>query len=176
MDFILRLKGRVFLAYLLILALIAGTGLGFNTAPVLAEDSTVIAIATGGSHSLALKSDGTVWAWGNNSDGQLGDGSTTSRYYPVQVRDGAGEGFLQDVVALAAGSNHSLALKKDGTVWAWGNNDSGQLGDGGYEASTLPIQVSNADSSDYLENIRAISAGYHNSFAIDKTGQAWAWG
>jgi uncharacterized repeat protein (TIGR01451 family) len=87
---------------------------------------------------LALKSDGTIWAWGDNDDGQLGDGTTTTwpgRMTPAQVAGLAG------VIAIGAGNLHSLAVKGDGTVWAWGNNDFGQLG---YESTTFrttPVQV-----------------------------------
>ena len=89
----------------------------------------VVAIAAGGYHSLALKSDGTVWAWGCNDCGQLGDGSTTNRLTPVPVSG------LTGVVAIAGGDYHSLALKSDGTVWAWGYNGYGQLGDGTHDES-----------------------------------------
>src|SRR2546425_479741 len=75
-----------------------------------------VAVAGGGYHSLALKSDGTVWAWGDNSGGQLGNGTNTLSNTPVQVFG------LSGVVAVAAGGGHSLALKSDGTVWAWGIN------------------------------------------------------
>jgi len=83
-----------------------------------------VAIAGGGFHSLALRSDGTVWAWGENDTGELGDGSATNRATPVQVSG------LTGVAAIAAGTHHSLALKSDGTVRAWGYNFYGQLGDG----------------------------------------------
>jgi hypothetical protein len=98
--------------------------------------SASMAIAAGGFHSLALKGDGTVWAWGYNRDGQLGDGTTTNRTTPVQVSG------LSGVTAIAAGTHHSLALKGDGTVWAWGGNWYGQLGDGTTTNSTTPVQVS----------------------------------
>ena len=81
----------------------------------------VVAIAAGGHHSLAVKSDGTVWAWGCNDYGQLGDGTTTNRLTPVQTSGLAGVGFT----AIAAGGAHSLAVKSDGTVWAWGWNAGG---------------------------------------------------
>ncbi|MEW6276752.1 MAG: hypothetical protein AB1556_16790, partial [Bacillota bacterium] len=87
----------------------------------------IIGLAAGNSHSLAVKSDGTVWTWGNNSRGQLGIGSwdyEDIHSVPVQVKN------LTGIIAVAAGESHSLALKKDGTVWAWGNNSLGQLGDG----------------------------------------------
>ncbi len=92
--------------------------------PVQVSDlSGVIAIAAGEYHSLALKSNGTVWAWGRNNYGQLGNGTTTNKNTPVQVSG------LSSVIAIAAGTFHSIALKSDGTVWAWGVNEYGQLGD-----------------------------------------------
>ncbi|MFO0792688.1 MAG: RCC1 repeat- and reductase domain-containing protein [Candidatus Brocadiaceae bacterium] len=95
----------------------------------------VVAITAGGCHSLALKNDGTVWAWGLNTHGSLGDGTTVDKYTPVQV-----EG-LTGVVAIVAGGGHSLALKNDGTVWAWGENEYGQLGDNTKEDKITPVQV-----------------------------------
>jgi len=95
--------------------------------------TNVIAISAAGDTSLALKSDGTVWAWGDNDVGQLGVGYfTTSAPYgiatPVQVSG------LNHVIEIAAGDGHSLALRNDSTVWAWGANDFGQLGNGGQTA------------------------------------------
>ena len=81
-------------------------------------------VVAGSYHTLALRQDGTVWAWGQNSYGQLGDGTSMQRTNPVRVPG------LSGVVALAAGQYHSLAVKSDGTVWAWGYNLNGQLGDG----------------------------------------------
>jgi alpha-tubulin suppressor-like RCC1 family protein len=83
----------------------------------------VVAIAAGLRHSLALQADGTVLAWGENSFGQLGDGSQATRYFPVYVAGAA------DVAGIAAGvfAEHSLAVRTDGTVLAWGQNGSGQL-------------------------------------------------
>ena len=71
---------------------------------------------------MAIKTDGTLWAWGRNTEGQLGDGTTTDRTSPVQV--------LDRVAAVSAGTGHTMAIKTDGTLWAWGSNGSGQLGDG----------------------------------------------
>src|SRR5438477_389666 len=85
---------------------------------------TVAELAGGGNHTIALKQDGTVWTWGYNGYGQLGDGTTTQRVIPVQVSS------LSGMTGVAAGLYFSLALKSDGTVWAWGNNTNGQLGDG----------------------------------------------
>ena len=94
-----------------------------------------MSIGAGDSHSLALASDGTVWAWGSNGSGHLGNGTTEDRPTPVQVMG------LEDITAVAAGASHSLALASDGTVWAWGRNSLGQLGDGTTENRLTPVQV-----------------------------------
>ena len=98
-------------------------------------------VVAGHSHSLALMSDGTVWAWGLNATGQLGDGTTTDRFTPVQVRGENGVSYLTGVTAISAGWNHSLALRDDGTVWAWGNNSQGQIGDGTTTNRSTPVLV-----------------------------------
>ncbi|PYQ11962.1 MAG: hypothetical protein DMF80_20225 [Acidobacteria bacterium] len=122
------------------------------------------AIAVGGYHTVALKAEGSVWTWGYNGSGQLGDGTTTDHQAPAQVPS------LTGVVAVAAGSNHTLALKSDGSLWAWGYNGVGQLGSGNTSNSSTPLQVSG------LTGVKAIAAGEHSSFAIDATDHLWAWG
>ena len=125
----------------------------------------VIAVAAGGEQSLALKSDGTVWAWGRNDVGQLGDGTTAERHTPVQVHT------LNGVTAIAAGQAHNLALKSDGTVWAWGGNDAGQLGDGTTTTPRpSPVQVHN------LNGVTCVDAGDNHSLARKSDGTVWAWG
>ncbi|MDQ0063086.1 RCC1 domain-containing protein, partial [Paenibacillus harenae] len=129
------------------------------------SNSGVTMVVGGVTHTLALKQDGTVWAWGENILAQLGDGSTTNRSSPVQVTE------LDSVIAVAAGSAHSLALKSDGTVWAWGNNSNGQLGIGRTTLpSSSPVQVTN------LSSVVAIASGSHHNFAIKSDGTVWAWG
>ena len=127
--------------------------------------SGVGAVAAGAWHSLALKSNGTVWAWGGNYSGQLGDGTLTKRSLPVQVSG------LDGVVAVAAGGHHSLALKSDGTIWAWGGNYSGQLGDDVFTNRSLPVQVSGLDGV-----VVALAAGGHHSLALKSDGTVWTWG
>jgi alpha-tubulin suppressor-like RCC1 family protein len=115
----------------------------------------VKAIAAGTEHSLALKSDGTVCAWGGNQDNQLGDaGANNHSSTPVRVTG------LSKVIAIAAGNYHNLALKFDGTVWAWGRNASGQLGNGTSASSGIPVQVSG------LSRVFAITAGGFHSLAL----------
>src|SRR5688572_6362340 len=108
-------------------------------------------IAGGGNHSLFLCSSGEVMACGYNSEGQLGDGTTTQRTSPVKVSG------LSGITAIAAGWKHSLFLKNDGTVWACGDNDFGQLGDGTTTQRTSPVQVIG------LSGIKVIASGYYYS-------------
>jgi alpha-tubulin suppressor-like RCC1 family protein len=82
-----------------------------------------------------VKSDGTVWTWGNNSNGQLGNGTTTNSSSPIQTVG------LSAVMGIAGGTKDTLALKTDGTVWAWGSNGHGQLGDGTTTDRWTPLQV-----------------------------------
>jgi alpha-tubulin suppressor-like RCC1 family protein len=135
-----------------------------NTPAQVSSLSGVKAIAAGGAYSLALKADGTVWAWGEIISGQLGDGTTANRSTPVQVSG------LSGVKAIAAGDVHSLALKADGTVWAWGDNSHDQLGDGTTTNRNTPVQVSS------LSGVKAIAAGRVHSLALKEAGTVWAWG
>nr|WP_246525805.1 hypothetical protein [Geomobilimonas luticola] len=130
----------------------------------------VIAVAAGSYHTLALKDDGSVWAWGSNANGQLGDNSTTQRLVPVQVY-GLGPGA--GVIAVAAGSNFSLALKSDGSVWAWGDNSLGQLGDNSNTQRIAPVQVANMGSN---SGVIKVAAGSIHSLALKNDGSIWAWG
>ncbi|KPA18992.1 chromosome condensation regulator RCC1, partial [Candidatus Magnetomorum sp. HK-1] len=87
-------------------------------------------------HSLAILHDNTVWAWGKNDAGQLGDGSfNINKPTPVFVSG------LVNVISIAGGKSHSMALKKNGTVWTWGYNDKGQLGIGSTESKYHPVQL-----------------------------------
>jgi alpha-tubulin suppressor-like RCC1 family protein len=105
---------------------------------------------------MAVKADGTLWAWGHNGYGQLGDGTTTNQTSPMQI-----EGAYTSV---AAGSYHTLALLTDGTLWAWGANSQGQLGTGG----TGLIYVGSGYQS--------VAAAGDSSMAIKSDGTLWGWG
>ena len=123
-----------------------------------------IAIAAGYAHSLAQQADGTLWAWGDNTFGQLGNGTTNGSPMPVQVFG------LSNIVAIAGGADHSLALSSSGNVWAWGDNTFGQLGNGTTNSSALPVAVPG------LSNIIAIAGGGVHSLALEGNGVIWAWG
>ncbi len=133
----------------------------------------VVEIAASGWHSMARKADGTVWTWGNNSDGQLGDGTPIDRASPVQV---GGSNPIMNIIGIAAGYKHNIVLKSDGTVWTWGGNDAGQLGDGTIIPSRTPIQVHEEGDSTFLANVIDIAAGYWHSLALKSDNTVWAWG
>lgn len=132
-------------------------------------------VAAGFDHTLALKSDGTVWAWGDNSDGQLGDGSTVTRNQPEQVMAAPGAA-LGGVVAVAAGARWSLALKSDGSVLAWGRNQYGQLGNGNTVDQPFPVQVLTGPGGAPLSGVVAVGAGQYHSLALHQDGRVLAWG
>jgi alpha-tubulin suppressor-like RCC1 family protein len=127
---------------------------------------TVTKVAAGGYHSLFLKSDGSLWAMGNNGDGELGDGTTDNGNYntslPEQIMAG-------NVTAIAAGANFSLFLKSDGSLWAMGDNGSGQLGDGTYNQTNLPEQI-------VASNVTTIAVGEYHSLFLKSNGSLWAMG
>ena len=115
-------------------------------------------------HTLFVKNDKTVEAWGLNTSGQLGNGTTTSSSSPVVVSG------LTSVLSVATGGDFSLALKSDGTVWAWGGNANGQLGIGSYADQSTPVQITT------LTGIIAIAAGNSHAVAVKSDGTVWAWG
>jgi alpha-tubulin suppressor-like RCC1 family protein len=127
--------------------------------------SGVRTFACGADHSLALKENGTVWAWGSNASGQLGLGASGDRTSPAKVRG------LSEIVAVRAGAGHSLALDAAGRVWAWGDNRYGQLGPAGPAGfSDIPLQVAG------LQGVRSVEAGGRHSVALLADGSVWAWG
>ncbi len=139
----------------------------------------VVAIAADYAFAVAATADGSVWAWGNNNHGQLGNGTTGSEYYDktkVQMTLPSGVTITQ----LAVGESHALALRSDGMVMAWGHNESGEVGDGTTDDKTTPVEVPN------LSGVTAIGAGVGStgngstdggwSMALKSDGTVWGWG
>ena len=127
-------------------------------------------VAYGEYHALAVKTDGTLWSWGQNTDnvgtvwGLLGQGNTTHVSSPVQV------GALTNWKQVAGGGRHSAAVKTDGTLWTWGQNSYGQLAQGDITHRSSPTQVGS------LTNWSSISVGYGHSVSVKTDGTLWAWG
>lgn len=130
-------------------------------------------VVSGSGHTLALRADGAVWAWGRNDKGQLGDGTIINRPGPVQV-----VGLPAKAIAIAAGENHSLAVMEGtGAVWAWGDNRTKQLGTNEpiYDSPT-PVQVVTDSLNTLLSGVRAVAASATHSLALKNDGSVWAWG
>jgi uncharacterized delta-60 repeat protein len=138
------------------------------------SEKTVVAIAAGFQHSLALCSDGTIAAWGNNSSGELGNNSTIASSVPVLVTQ-SGALSNKTVVAISAGFAFSLALCSDGTVAAWGNNSSGELGNNSLSPSTVPVLVTQSGALSG-KTVVEISAGLNHSLVLCSDGTVAAWG
>jgi alpha-tubulin suppressor-like RCC1 family protein len=143
--------------------------------------SDVVQVALGDEHNCARNSDGTLWCWGRNDNGQLGIGSTIptgnclGASTPAQVAALGG-----DVVDVSAGGNHTCARKSDGTLWCWGENDHGELGDGttngetcpsGSSCRTSPVQVAALGA-----NVVEVATGYNHTCARKSDGTLWCWG
>jgi len=131
--------------------------------PVLIMDD-VIHVSSGATHATAIRSDGSLWTWGSNVNGQLGNGAggtqDSNSLTPIRI--------LSDVVAVSAGGHHNMAIRSDGSLWAWGRNELGQVGDGTTEARMAPVRI--------MDNVRAVSAGQEHTMAIRDDGSLWAWG
>ena len=146
---------------LLLQACGGGGGGGGGSAPTPTVKPKIV---VGSAHVLTIRTNGTLWAWGYNAQGQLGDGNTANRSDPVQI------GNATNWVSIAAGDSHSLALRSDGTLWTWGSNGSGQLGDGLSADRHAPVQVGIAT------NWMRVAGGSYHSLAVRSDGTLWAWG
>src|SRR5437879_37494 len=142
----------------------------FSLALSAAAHAVTPQISAGDTHTVALKSDGTLWAWGLNAYGQVGDG-TTSRERASPVAVGADSNWA--AVAAGKGENgraHTVALKTDGTLWAWGHNGFGELGDGTPLSRSSPVQIGSTT------NWMVVSTGSNYTVALKSDGTLWTWG
>ncbi len=123
-------------------------------------------IAGGGNHTIALKTDGTLWSWGSNSFGQLGVNDTTRRSTPVTTLLGG-----NNWKSIAGGGSHTIALKTDGTLWSWGNNFFGQLGVNDTTSRSTPVTTLLGGN-----NWKSIACGNDHTIALKTDGTLWSWG
>jgi alpha-tubulin suppressor-like RCC1 family protein len=136
----------------------------FISVPTLQSQCSYNQTTTGAAHNLAIYSDGALWAWGNNSYGQLGDGTNIDKNTPTKI------GINTTWNSISSNSHHNLGIKNDGTLWAWGRNNHGQLGDGTNVDKNTPTQIG-TDT-----NWSTISIGHFHSLALKNDGTLWAWG
>lgn len=125
------------------------------------------AISCGDDYTMALRTDGTLWGWGYNGQGNLGDNSTTNRFSPVQV--GTSNGTSSGWVTVSAGSTHTVGLRDGGRLYTWGNNGNGQLGDNTTNQSRAPKSIN-------LAGVVEVAAGGSHTLAVTASGDLWAWG
>lgn len=123
-------------------------------------------VSAGGSHTLGIRTGGTLWAWGRNNSGQLGTAGVPSTYSNIPIQVGTSSNWQ----TISAGNAHNVAIKTDGTLWTWGRNQASQLGDGSTTNSNIPIQIGIATDWQF------ISAGDEYVLGIKADGTLWAWG
>ena len=173
-----------------------GTTVNYRTAPVrvktpdrstypnLPADFTYVQVSGGWQHSLAVGSDGNAYAWGYNSRGRLGDGTSTERHAPVRVKTPDRKAYPDlpadfTYLQVSGGGDHSLAVGSDGYAYAWGYNTYGRLGNNSYSESHVPVRVRDpASPTDTSRGFKAtqVSGGQLHSLALGSDGNAWAWG
>ncbi|WP_445340033.1 RCC1 domain-containing protein [Bifidobacterium sp. ESL0825] len=157
-----------------------------STYPDLPADFTYLQVSAGYQHSLALGSDGNVYAWGWNNYGQLGNGTSSNRNTPVRVKTPDRKTYPDlpadfTYLQVSAGYYHSLAMGSDGNVYAWGDNQYGQLGDGTSTTRYTPVRVKTPDRKTYPDlpadfTYLQVSAGGLHSLALGSDGNVYAWG
>lgn len=125
-----------------------------------------VGLSRGSYHTVGVKADGTAWSWGNNSSNQLGDNTAANRSSPVSVVGG-----FTDWASVASGNQHTLALRRNRTAWAWGGNGSGRLGDNTDLGKASPVSVVGG-FTDWVQ----LSAGLSHSLGLRSDGTAWSWG
>ena len=146
-----------------------------TTAPIILHWNIIYVqevMSAGSQHSMVLDVDGGVWTWGNGENGRLGHGDTENRLVPTMIAPAAFSNVR--IIAISAGSRHSMALDADGNVWTWGSGDSGRLGHNNTTEMIVPTRITHDAFSN--ATIIAISAGIDHSMALDAGGDVWTWG
>ena len=138
-----------------------------TSSPVQIGSSSWSKVAAGATHVAAIRSDGTLWTWGYNIAGQLGDGTSASKSSPVQINTGI---FTYSWTFVSAGQSHTSAIRTDKTLWTWGLNSSGQLGDNSTTSRSYPEQIGTETSWSSVTNSAA------STFAFKSNGTLWGWG
>jgi alpha-tubulin suppressor-like RCC1 family protein len=138
-----------------------------DTPAQIGSDQDWVYIAAGLAHSAGIKSNGTLWLWGDNSSGQLGNGNNISSAVPIEIAIAGIDMLPWSQVSL--GAVHTLALKSNGTLYTWGNNSLGQLGDNTQVDSADPLQIGTS-------SWKNVSAGFAQSTGVQMDGTAWSWG
>jgi uncharacterized repeat protein (TIGR02543 family) len=121
-------------------------------------------VFVGSWHTVAICTDGTLWAWGSNHSGQVGDNTTINRHRPVQVST------YTDWQSVSVGGARTMGIRKDGTLWAWGLNEGGLLGDDTYENRHIPTPIGKN------RKWQSVSVNIHHTLAVCKDGTLWSWG
>jgi alpha-tubulin suppressor-like RCC1 family protein len=131
-----------------------------------AGGTTWKSVSTGGYHTAAIKTDGSLWTWGRNDTGQLGTNDTPRRSTPVTTFAGG-----NDWKQVSAGEQHTIAIKTDGSLWSWGLGTSGQLGNFATTNRSTPVTTFAGGN-----NWKQVSGGWRHTFAIKTDGSLWGWG
>ena len=136
----------------------------------------IVDISAGYGHTVAIDEEGKVYTWGDNGDGQLGDGTTNDSPLPICISNKENELKGKKIISISAGGYHTVALDEEGKVYTWGDNYYGQLGDEMTYRSKVPICISNKENELKGKKIISISAGGDHTVAIDEEGKVYTWG
>ncbi|MCL2199486.1 MAG: hypothetical protein FWB80_11230 [Defluviitaleaceae bacterium] len=153
------MKCKFVICFPILLAILSSAIFAYGINPCNMTDGFGV-ISAGDATSFVIKSDNSLWAWGRNHVGQLGDGTTTDRHTPVWIMD--------DVIAVSSGGFHTAVIRSDGSLWIWGSNSHGVIGDGTTENRHSPVKI--------MDDVVAVSASGAATMAIQSDGSLWAWG
>ena len=142
----------------------------------LATEDKIIQVSLGGSHSAALTSEGRLFTWGRNDNGQLGDGTTVSKSTPTEITSRISLATEDKIIQVSLGEYHSAALTSEGRLFTWGRNDNGQLGDGTTVSKSTPTEITSRISLATEDKIIQVSLGYSHSAALTSNGRLFTWG